>query len=254
MPRSNPKPFEKSYPLMTMGRMLGLPIIMVSMVLVAFILVGCFEPRMSVDCVRGTTVTCTFEERTWINHKGPTTLALDDTEIDLERGHKNNTKLLILNRKDGSTAFRTGVNNAGANNVKREIDQFLASPSAPSLKLTDQGMNPFVVLFGIPFVLFITFIPIAALGGRLDVFARDGQVGATRRRILFGSSEVSLTFPPGEKPTILLERYQRSKQRSQAMLSVTASTGTVVLCRNAYYPQLAPIEADLLEVFERRGV
>ena len=62
---------------MTLGRMLGLPLIMVSMVLVAFILVGCFEPRMSVDCVRGTTVTCTFEERTWINHKGPTTLALD---------------------------------------------------------------------------------------------------------------------------------------------------------------------------------
>ena len=142
MPRSNPKPFEKSYPLMTLGRMLGLPLIMVSMVLVAFILVGCFEPRMSVDCVRGTTVTCTFEERTWINHKGPTTLALDDTEIDLERGHKNNTKLLILNRKDRSTAFPTGVNNAGANNVKREIDQFLANPSAPSLKLIDQG-GPF---------------------------------------------------------------------------------------------------------------
>jgi hypothetical protein len=241
------QPFEKSYRLLSPLATIALPLVLVGMDLFGFVLLGCFEPVMDLECDR-VAGTCTLEEHTWISRTGPTVLELETTRFELERQGKQT--LLRIRAIDDRSAFDTGLTNASARAVKRKVDAFVADPNARTLSL-HEDFPAWIILCFLPFVAGIALLATWGLGGQLRVRAGPDHVSVTRVRWRW-RKEIALGFPAGEAPNVEATRFTHYKGRNQGVLSAHATTGSVELARAVPWKVVERVRDDLVEYFGRQ--
>lgn len=238
--------FVARYPTLSWLTTLALLLAAPGSVLVAYLVIGCFEPRLRVVCKRydEPSTLCRLSERTFLSPAArPAALELESTRFEVERGVGGGLPRLRILAEDDTIAFDTRLVGSEAVRATEELHGFENDPTRKSLELT-VGHPPLRFWSALPVAFLLALVPVWAVGGAFFVQASRSRVNVIRTRA-FWRKELSFSLEPDCPPR--LELRKRGWMRGELVLAL--SKRRHVLVPSARYRLVQRMHRDMVAFY-----